>query len=185
MNKIVSLNNDQPLEAFAIEVCYDINFRSVSRSKISPVKVFKYLPMFMVIAIALTACCTKVECGVKQYPSLGVELVDFNASGKGMVKLFDSTSTIAVDSFEYQYNNFHIDYVENERDIRAMTYVINSDEGRRDTISKINFEIFDFMNNCNKCLFSEQGEIATNYRNLEYHLNGKKYENTTTVKIYK
>jgi hypothetical protein len=139
----------------------------------------------MAITVTLASCCTDVECTFKHYPSLSVELVDFNASGNGVVKVFDSTSVLAINSFGYQYNNFHIDYIESEKDIRTLTYIVQSEGGRSDTISKINFEVFDFVNNCNTCFLMKQREIATNYRNLEYYLNGKKYQNTADIKIHK
>lgn len=139
--------------------------------------------MIISILFFCSGCCTKKLCKYEHYPTLNVKIGDFNISGKGHVNVLDHISGVAIDSFEFYSNTFEIRYINDEFDLRGKDYFIFSGSNRIDSITNIEFEIYEFYNDCNKCFLAEGGGNATDFKNLKYTLNGIIFRDIETVEI--
>lgn len=127
-----------------------------------------YLPILVVIISLLNnSCCTKKDCGYKNYPNIRIES-EF-ASYFDLFKV-DTTINEIIDSNRYFGSYFYLGYSEAE-DIRKYTYIIKRNSNLIDTISKIEFDLIEYMNDCNTCFLVNNSSTAIDYTNLKLKLN--------------
>ena len=145
----------------------------------------KLFVTIFILTILLTSCCTLKDCEYEDYPELEINLMNFDYSKHITLKGYDINTNNLTDSFLINSSSFNISHIKGISDLRNKIYFIYSGENRIDTISNINYEIYEFYNDCNTCLFKDNGAKAIDFRNLQYNLNGIIFKNTEEVYIYK
>lgn len=130
-------------------------------------KLICLLSLVVVISLITISCCTKKDCGYKNYPNIRIE-----SEFASYFDLFtvDTTLNEIIDSNRYFGSYFYLGYSEAE-DIRKYTYLIKRNSNLIDTITKIEFEIIEYMNDCNTCFLANNSSIAIDYTNLKLKLN--------------
>ena len=135
------------------------------------------------IAIFLSGCCTRKDCGLNDSPLIMVTIEDLNPSYQGYIIVMQENSGTKVDSIQIYNNPTYISSNYLGYPIIGNTFYIHSDSNRVDTLNNISYEEYSEIRNCNTCFMRSDQQVYFSYRNLSYYVNNE-LNTTESITLY-
>ncbi|MFT6814192.1 MAG: hypothetical protein ACJAZ3_000077 [Sphingobacteriales bacterium] len=134
----------------------------------------------VLVLLILFSSCVGKDCSYERYPQIEFEIISSKTYDKQYLIGYDATSFKKIDSISFEGKIIFLNHY--DHDLRNVIYYLHL-ESLVDTITNVNYEIYDFYNECNSGFLNNKGGDATDFKDLQFELNGQIIKDSESIKI--